>query len=65
MKEHPDSPFLWAQRAEPSIFLKDPNFRAKRTTLEHADKLNRMHNFTIKQQQAFGAKNLGEPDVKR
>lgn len=64
MKEHPDSPFLWKNRTEPSIFLKDPTFRAKRTTLEHADKLNKMHNFTIKQQRAFGAKNLGAPNDK-
>jgi hypothetical protein len=63
MKDHPDSPFLWAQRKEPSIFLKDPYFRSKMST-QQATNLNKMHNFTIKQQRAFGAKNLGELNVK-
>lgn len=26
---HPDSPFHWAHNARPSIFVKDPLFRAK------------------------------------
>lgn len=65
MKEHPDSPFLWMNRTEPSIFFKDPHFRAKRITLDHAATLNRMHNFTVKQQTTLGAKNVGAPNERR
>ncbi|CAB5220181.1 hypothetical protein UFOVP232_76 [uncultured Caudovirales phage] len=56
-KENPNSPFLWKSRTEPSIFFKDPYFRAKKMSPEQAQNLNRMHNFTIRQQQAFGARN--------
>ena len=31
-KCHPDSPFLWAHKQQPSIFVKDVYFRAKNVT---------------------------------
>lgn len=59
-KCHPDSPFLWRNNPRPSIFLRDPLFRAKGFTLE--ENLTREESLLAYKQ--FGIFSRAQPLIK-